>query len=59
MSLLVLDDVVEINEQITEAVIRRGLFDQIFSATTIKAAIEIARQEEISVFIVDLSLPDG
>lgn len=59
MTLLVLEDYVQIRDTIVEAVKDSAIFDKIFTAGTIEEAIEISEQNRVAVFMVDLTLPDG
>ncbi|PKM58097.1 MAG: hypothetical protein CVU98_02520 [Firmicutes bacterium HGW-Firmicutes-3] len=59
MTLLILEDEQEISEQIKEAVCIKKLFDYVLKATTIKEALNMSKKNEVSIFIVDLLLPDG
>lgn len=59
MTLLILEDYIEIRETIVEAVKHTDIFDEILTAGTIEEAIQISEQNEVTIFMVDLTLPDG
>lgn len=59
MTLLVLEDYVQIRDTIVEAVEAREIFEHIYTAGTVEEAINISEDNDISVFLVDLTLPDG
>ncbi len=59
MTLLILEDSVDIRDTIKETVQLKGNFNQIYTATTIEEATTISEEEDVTIFIVDIKLPDG
>lgn len=59
MTLLILEDNIDIRNIIIETVRHKSNSDHIIEAGTIKEALTLSKLHDITVFIVDLNLPDG
>ncbi len=59
MSLLILEDNQEIANLIIETVQMEAIFEEVYYASTISDALAIVNEQDISMFIVDIRLPDG
>lgn len=59
MTLLILEDYVQIRDAVKEALTSKELFKVIYTAGTIEEALKISEEHNISMFMVDLTLPDG
>lgn len=59
MTLLILEDNIDIRNTIEESVKIRDIFGDVHTAETIEEALKISEKNEVTVFVVDLKLPDG
>lgn len=59
MSLLILEQEKDLSESLRRQILSLNIFTAIYQASTIKEAELIAASKNISLFVVDLDLPDG